>query len=125
MAAGSRSLVVEILRLKPSEYDQLLAVEEGFRPDPEHSIVVVAKHAEKIVGRSMLIRPWHIEGTWVEESFRKGTIGLRIVQRLEFEAEKQGIQKILSFAQDHQIEDYLFRLDYRPVQVSVWEKKCL
>lgn len=114
--------LVLIERLAPEEYDDLLAVEEGYRPDPEHSIVIVAREDGKIVGRTMLIRPFHIEGTWVAEHKRKGLIGIRMLAKLEREAAKQGIKTVYAYALEPKIEEYLMRMGYKQSRLTVWEK---
>ncbi|HUD64659.1 MAG TPA: GNAT family N-acetyltransferase [Candidatus Sulfotelmatobacter sp.] len=122
METASTERVLEIRRLNSSEYDELLKIEEGYRPEPEHSVVVVAKQDGAIVARTMLIRPFHIEGTWIDERFRKGTLGLRLMMRLEKEAKDAGLTKLFSYAADADIESYLERLGYTKQPVTVWTK---
>jgi N-acetylglutamate synthase-like GNAT family acetyltransferase len=114
--------VVLIERLAPEDYDELKSVEEGYRPDPKHSIVVVARENGLIVGRTMLIRPFHVEGTWVAEHKRKGLIGIRLLQRLEKEARNQGVGTIYAYAMESKIEEYLMRMGYKQSRLTIWEK---
>jgi N-acetylglutamate synthase-like GNAT family acetyltransferase len=120
---GWRSLLSEIRKLADAEYDLLLKVEEGYRPDPAMSIAVVAEADGKIVGRMLLVAPAHIEGTWVKEEFRHGTTGIRMIRFMEAEAKKLGLAKIFSYAGSASIEDYLKRLGYTRCQLTVWEKE--
>lgn len=114
--------VVQIVRLLPSQYDELLNVQDGYRPEPSQSIVVVVKDNQKIVGRTMLIRPWHIEGTWIDEAFRNGTAGPRMIQKLEEQARIEGISKLFSYSNTPEISNYLQRLGFSVLPVSILEK---
>jgi len=114
--------VLDIRRLEPSEYDELAKVEEGYKPDPDHSLVVVAKELGEIVARTMLIRPWHIEGTWVHERLRGGTTGYRLLRQLECEAKKAGLARLFSYAAEASIENYLERLGFQKSPLTVWTK---
>lgn len=112
----------QIQRLPASEYGALEKVAEGYRPDPDHSIVIVAKQDGEIVGRTMLIRPFHIEGTWLDGRVRHGTTGLRMFRFLEAEAKKYGIGRLFAYAEDPKVEDYMGRLGYTRAPLSVWMK---
>lgn len=109
-------------RLTPENYGQLLTVEEGWSPDPANSIVVVAREGNRIVGRTMLVRPFHVEGTWVDEDFRYGMTGIRLLKELEKQAKTEGLTKILAYAMEKTIEGYLQRMGYRKSILTVWEK---
>jgi N-acetylglutamate synthase-like GNAT family acetyltransferase len=113
-----------IKRLAPAEYEQLRNVEEGYVPDPAHSIVIMALNEKEIIGRVLLIRPFHIEGTWIDPRFRRGTVGIRMFRLLEEEAKQAGLVKIFSYAQSSEVEGYLERMKYEKIPVSVWTK-CL
>lgn len=116
-------MLSEIRKLEDAEYDLLLKVEEGYRPDPKSSLAVVAMADGEIVGRMLLISPAHIEGTWVKEEFRKGTTGIRMMKFMEAEAKRLGLTKLFSYADSGEIEDYLERLEYKQLNVSVWAKE--
>jgi len=117
-------LFSEVRKLEEAEFDLLLKVEEGYRPDPRYSIAVVAESEGQIVGRMLLISPAHIEGTWVAESFRKGTTGIRMMRFMENEAKAIGLEKILAYAESDEVANYLSRLGYSQRKVTVWEKEC-
>ena len=88
--------------------------------------MVVGKVGKEIVARTMLIRPFHVEGTWIAESFRHGTTGFRLLRKLEEEARKAGLTKMLAYAGEKRIEDYLERIGYKKSVLTVWEKElCL
>ena len=113
----------EIRKLADDEFDVLKTVEEGYCPDPRYSIAVVAQSEGQIVGRMLLISPAHIEGTWVAESFRKGTTGVRMMRFMEGEARSIGLTKVLAYAETEDVADYLSRLGYKQRKVTVWEKE--
>jgi hypothetical protein len=114
--------VLKVKRLAPDEYEKLRNVEEGYVPDPAHSIVIVAELDEKIVGRAMLIRPFHVEGTWLDHSIRKGTVGIRMFRLLEEEVKKIGMTKIFSYSQSDEVSGYLERMGYKKQDVTIWVK---
>jgi N-acetylglutamate synthase-like GNAT family acetyltransferase len=116
-------LLSEIRKLADAEYDLLLKIEEGYRPDPASSIAVVAESDGEIVGRMLLVAPAHIEGTWIKEKFRHGTTGIRMIRFMEAEAKKLGLPKIFSYADSCKTEDYLERLGYTRCRLTVWEKE--
>src|SRR5258706_4716854 len=112
--------MVTIERLEIAEYGKLTTIQEGFCPEPEHSIVVVGKSGDEIVARTMLIRPFHVEGTWIAEPFRNGTIGIRLLRRLEEEARAAGLTKMLAYAAEDKVENYLGRMGYKKARLTVW-----
>jgi N-acetylglutamate synthase-like GNAT family acetyltransferase len=114
-------LMIEVRKLEALEYRDLAAIEEGFCPNPEKSIVIVAKHEQRIIGRLMLVAPTHIEGAWVHEDFRGETVLKRMVECLEREAKKAGIGKLFAYGTE-ETNDYLRRLGFAPVPWTVWEK---
>lgn len=116
-------MLSEIRKLEDIEFDRLLQVQEGYRPDPRYSIAVVAEAKGEIVGRMLLISPAHIEGTWIAESFRRGTTGIRMMHFMEKQAQDIGLSKILAYAESDEVADYLSRLGYKELKVSVWEKE--
>lgn len=117
-------MLSEVRKLEDDEFEVLKTVEEGYCPDPRYSIAVVAEAEGKIVGRMLLISPAHIEGTWIAESFKRGTTGIRMMHFMENEAQKIGLTKILAYAESKEVADYLSRLGYVQRNVTVWEKEC-
>jgi N-acetylglutamate synthase-like GNAT family acetyltransferase len=114
--------MIEVKRLESSEYEQLKSIQEGFCPDPKNSIVVVAKSDGQIVGRIFLIRPFHVEGTWIDEPFRRTSLGYRLFIHMERIAKDDGLTKLFSYALNAEIEGYLERLGYKKEAVTVWTK---
>ena len=101
------------------DYRQLEKVQEGFVPDKSNSLVVVAKDDGEIVGRMMLVAIPHIEGTWIKESYRKGSLGVKIERRMEQEAERLGLRTLFAFAPSH-VSDYLSRLGFKKEELEVY-----
>ncbi len=114
--------MIHIDRIDRNGYEQLATVQEGYIPDPDNSIVVLAKDKNEIVGRTMLIRPWHIEGTWLKEGKRRGVVGHLMLNKLEQEAKSAGISQLFSYAMQPEIEGYLERMGYKKQPVTVWTK---
>lgn len=114
--------MIEVKRLASDEYEILSTVQEGYCPDPDNSIAVIARNEGKILGRVLLIRPFHIEGTWIDEEYRKSSVGYRMFMHIEREARTMGHTRIFSYAPNEEIEGYLERLGYKKLPVTVWAK---
>lgn len=111
------------LRILPAdEYGRLKDVADGICPDPKITRVLVAEQDGQIVGRTMLMAPTHIEGTWVREDQRGGFLGKRLLDGIEAEAKKTGISRLFAYAADVMVAHYLRRLGYQPVEVTVFYK---
>lgn len=108
--------------LDPSEFDRLKTIEEGFVPDSEQAVVIVAEEEGEIIGRTMLLTIAHVEGTWVHPEHRKGTVLARLIQKLEREAKTKGLTKILAYSFPD-TDDYLHRLGFTEEPFTVWSKE--
>lgn len=113
--------MIEVRKLESAEFPEVAEIAEGLRLEPEKSIVVVAKHKERIIGRLVLIAPTHIEGAWVHEDFRGQTVLKRMVECLENEARKSGIGKLFAYG-TVETDGYLQRLGFARKPWTVWEK---
>jgi len=123
METNTTDSVLTVRRLMPDEYGLLEKVAEGFCPDPNESIAIIAQSGAVIVGRMLLLCPFHIEGTWIEESYRHRTVAVRLIAMMEREARKIGLSKIFSYAPNAEIEGYLSRLGYKKQPLTVWTKE--
>lgn len=114
---------MKIERLPDEQFDCLLEIEEGFAPDPNNSIVVVARDDGEIVGRMFLLSLAHIEGTWINAQHRNGTVLLRMIKLMESEASKVGLKTIFAYAKTEKVGSYLERLGYKKTEMTVFEKE--
>ena len=101
--------MIDIRRLHASEFDLLRSVDDGFTPDPERSIAMVAQNGSRIVGRIFLVAPSHAEGIWIERDYRGSSLGKQIVEALELEARSEGITKMFAYATRLEMEHYISR----------------
>lgn len=115
--------MIEIQRLHPSEFDLLEKLGDGFKPDPGRSVVVVARNETGLHARSCILAPAHIEGTFIEPAWRKGTILQQLIQAVELEAKSEGITQLLAYADNEKVAEYLERLGYKKMNLTVWEKR--
>lgn len=98
-------------------------------PWPENTTAVVARdeRGEVKAISTILVLP-HIEGTWVAEDSRHGTLPARLVKRVEQLLQDQGGSSVFAFAHDSdpQIKTYLDRFGYQRLPFSVYMKvlKC-
>jgi N-acetylglutamate synthase-like GNAT family acetyltransferase len=115
-------LSIEIRRLEASQYDVLPNIADGYCPEPAKSIVVIAANESKIIGRIMLLTPAHIEAIFIEPAWRNGIVMNMLVDAIELEARAEGIVKVLAYAADSQMENYIERFGYKKLPLTVWEK---
>lgn len=101
--------MIDIRRLHASEFDLLKGIDDGFTPDAEKSIAVVAQNGSRIIGRIFLVAPSHAEGIWIDRDYRGGSLGKQIVDALEVEARAEGITKMFAYAVNEEMEHYIAR----------------
>ena len=118
--------MITIRRLDKSEFGRLRNVADGLAPNPDYSRVIVIERDGEIVGRMCLMTPVHIEGTWLREDVRRGTVGFRMFQAIEREATSLGVRTLLAYATSAEHETYLQRLGFGKLEFTVWSKeiKC-
>jgi N-acetylglutamate synthase-like GNAT family acetyltransferase len=114
---------VQIHKLEAAEYSILETVEDGFVPDPLRSVALIATHEDKVVGRMLLVAPWHIEGTWIRDGYRGGTVLVRMIKDMESQAKRMGLKKLFSYADREDVAGYLKRLGYTKSDLTVYEKE--
>lgn len=114
--------MIQLERLAASDFPLLEKVGDGYTPDPQKSVVVVARNDSGIVGRIFLLAPAHVEGIFIEEAWRNGPLMKQLVQAAELEARVEGITQLLVFAKDEMMADYISRLGYKQMPLTVWEK---
>lgn len=115
--------MIQVRELEKSEYGKLAGISEGYIPPKDASLVLVAEENGEIVGRMFLLFPAHIEGTWVKEGSRNGWVGWNLVGAMQRKAASLGLKKLLAFAADGKIEDYLERLGFKRQPLSIWGKE--
>jgi N-acetylglutamate synthase-like GNAT family acetyltransferase len=101
--------MIDIRRLHASEFDLLKEVDDGFTPDPDKSIAMVAQNGSRIIARIFLVAPSHAEGIWIDSDYRGSKLGEQIVAALEIEARAEGITKMFAYAVKPEMEHYISR----------------
>lgn len=114
--------MITVERLPAEEYNELLHVEEGFKPDPEKSITVVAKSEGVIIGRMMLINLAHVEAAWVNERFRSSLVLERMTREIEKQAHAVGVKTVFVYSETHEMDGYIERLGYNRSPLRVFRK---
>lgn len=115
--------MIETIRLHPSEYDLLKNFEDGFCPDPDRSVAIVARNDERIIGRTFLIPLVHVEGTFVAKPWRNGPVLKQLMAALEVEARAEGLKTLMSYSPNALVDDYLARLGYTKSKLTLWGKE--
>lgn len=115
---------MQVRLLKPNEYELLKQAPDKFVPDPRLSLVVAATSGDKLIGRICVLPVCHVEGAWIKRKHRGNTIGFRMHKKLSEEASRLwNLGKLIAFAVDSEMEDYLNRLGYKKSPMTVWEKE--
>ena len=118
--------MIDIRRLHASEFDLLKDIDDGFTPDSEKSIAMVAQNGSRIVGRIFLVAPSHAEGIYVEPEYRGGELFKRMMGALELEARSEGIKKMFAYSVRPEIEHYIAkRCGYARLPWTVLSKELV
>lgn len=116
--------MIEIRRLHASEFDILGSVDDGYTPDPEKSVAIVAAKGSRIVGRLFILAPAHLEGIHIEPEHRGGSLFRDMVKAMEIEARSEGISKLFAYAVRPEIAHYMQkRCDYLSLPWTVLAKE--
>lgn len=118
-----RTSELEIRRLEASEYGLLAAFPDKATPNPENSIVLVAKDGDQLAGRIVLIAPAHIEAPWVMEKWRGQGLFKRLMAAMEREAKAQGIKALNAYTLASEAKWHLERLGFSVLPITVWTKE--
>jgi hypothetical protein len=116
--------VIEIARLYPSEFDVLKDVDDGFVPNPDRSIAIVARNDQRILGRLFLMAPAHCEGIWIDPKWRGSNLFRDMMNAMEVEAKAEGLSKLFAYSIRPEIGHYIERrCNYLPLNWRVYEKE--
>jgi hypothetical protein len=99
-------------------------IHDGFMPDPQNAIAVVAQaDSRELVGRVFIVAPAHVEGIYIRREYRDKTLMQRLVKEAEIQAKLCGLTQLLAFGKDEEMTDYINRLGYvkQPWTVSIKE----
>jgi ribosomal protein S18 acetylase RimI-like enzyme len=114
---------MEIRELTP---DEIIAAREidGVEFPVESVILGAVDDNGKIVGRIALMSLLHIEGTWVDEAHRGGSLAVRLVKKAENLLAANGFTSAIAYVAETQPEigDYLQRFGYSRLPLAVWQK---
>jgi N-acetylglutamate synthase-like GNAT family acetyltransferase len=114
--------LIAIERLPIGEFGKLQEFGEGIVPDPQRTVVVVAKFSEQIIGKIALMAPAHVEGLYIEKPWRNGPVLKMLVKGIEREAKAVGLTKLFAYGANETMNGYIKRLGYQRSNLVVWEK---
>lgn len=116
--------MIDIRRLHASEFDLLKGIDDGFTPDPEKSIAMVASNGSRLVSRVFMVAPSHAEGIFIDEAYRGGPLFKQMMNALEIEARSEGISKLFAYSVRPEIAHYLEKkCDYLTLPWTVLAKE--
>ena len=97
-------------------------------PWPENSHILYAIDEDKnIIGRMGLLQLPHIEGTWVDEKYRSGLIGARMLVKMEnllIEYERTAAFAFVK-SDDIKVQEYMKRFGYVELPIKVYIKALI
>lgn len=121
--ASTAKAKMTIRTLTAPEYSRLAAIADGIIPSPDDSIVIIAENESgDIIGRMFLVDVPHIEGTWVADSERGGTVGFRLERAMCKAAAGLRLKKTFAFVTTAEHANYLLRLGWEPTEYRVMTK---
>ena len=112
---------MQVHTLEPERFDLLAQAPDGIVPDPRFITAIVAEQDGKLLGRMFLCLMPHIEGTWIDEAARSGTIGYRLAKQIEERCREIGVIKVMAYCMPEH-ETYMERLGFTKCPYTVWEK---
>ena len=92
---------------------------------PAEALMLGAVDADgKVVGRIVLMSLLHIEGTWVDEAHRGGSLAVRLVRKAENMLADNGFTSAIAYTSEEQPEigEYLQRFGYSRLPLTIWQK---
>lgn len=94
---------------------------------PLDTFGIVAIEDGKVVGRTTIMNLPVIEGTWIDESKRGGTLAVRLVQRIEELYRTLGKTHAMALVYDEQpeIADYLKRFGFEEQPLRFFAKELV
>lgn len=90
---------------------------------PDKAVAIGAFNDGRLIGHIFLCAPVHCEGIFIEEQSRNGFVMAALVDEAEKYAKTLGITKLLAFAVNPIMADYISRLGYDPTPFSVFSKE--
>ena len=90
---------------------------------PDKAVAIGAFNDGRLVGPYFHLRSRSFEGMFVEEQHRNGFVLAALVDEAEKHAKTLGITKLLAFAVNPVMADYISRLGFDPTPISVFSKE--
>lgn len=91
---------------------------------PDGTLVLYAVKQGEIRGRQAYLLFPHLEGAWVHPDERGGTLAYRLIKETE-KVVAESYPAVFAYVMDNQpeIADYMQRMGYEKVPVSLWVKQ--
>lgn len=93
--------------LPPEEWHRLRGTELGEAYpffDPDKTTIIVVEDGDRVVGCWSLLTVVHVEGLWIDSSYRKGaTVGRRLIREMKALAKEKGYRAVVTTAQSDDI----------------------
>jgi hypothetical protein len=92
---------------------------------PDTAVVIYAFEGDEVVGRIGVMDISHLEGMWLAEHKRSGTLGVRLMSAAEDLLRSIGRTHAMAFAHNSspEVAGYLERLGYSELPVSTFTKE--
>jgi hypothetical protein len=102
-------MAITIQRLHPVQWDILSGIDDGYSPDPSETKAIVARNGTHVLARLFAMRPWHVEGIFVEPEYRGGTLFKDMMSAMEVELKSEGVKLALAYSVRPEIGHYIQR----------------
>lgn len=91
---------------------------------PDGTLVLYAVEQGEIVGRQAYLLLPHLEGAWVKDERRGGTLAYRLIRKTEEVVAETGYPAVFAYVLDSQPEvaDYMERMGYEKLPLTIWMK---
>jgi N-acetylglutamate synthase-like GNAT family acetyltransferase len=123
--AASQVLTMTVEVLPKERWSELSCVPQsgtGALPEKSSVAVVARDGAGEICGTLVLVCPWHLEGAWVRPDKRGSPVLGALVRKAEAIAVRAGLTRLFAYGASPEMEDYIERLGYERMPLSVWAK---
>lgn len=108
----------------PPEMNRFAKLPEETIELPSEFAVFAAFDDQGLAARTSVVMIPHIEGTWVREDLRNGSLGIRLIKMVENGTKETGRGAVYAFAEqtDDKVNDYMQRMGYEKQPLNVWIK---
>lgn len=109
----------------PPEMNRFARLPEEPIDLPSEFAVFAAFDDKGLAARTSIVMFPHLEGTWVREDLRNGSLGIRLIRMVESGVVETGRTHLWAFTEDSNgvLAGYMERMGYKQQPLKVWVKE--